>query len=124
VQSIQLRESDIITFHNYSWPESFKKEVEWLKQKYNRPVICTEYMARSRGSTFDTVLPLAKQERVGAINWGFVAGKTQTYLPWDSWRRPYNLEQPSVWFHEVLRSDGTPYRQAEVDLIRQLTGKQ
>jgi hypothetical protein len=124
VQSIQLRESDIITFHNYSWPESFKKEVEWLKQKYNRPVICTEYMARSRGSTFDTVLPLAKQERVGAINWGFVAGKTQTYLPWDSWRRPYILEQPSVWFHEVLRSDGTPYRQAEVDLIRQLTGKQ
>ncbi|MGA7927744.1 MAG: 1,4-beta-xylanase [Candidatus Sulfotelmatobacter sp.] len=124
LQRIQLRESDIITFHNYSWPESFRKEVAWLQQKYNRPVICTEYMARSRGSTFDTVLPIAKQERVGAINWGFVAGKTQTYLPWDSWQRPYVLEQPSVWFHEVLRSDGTPYRQAEVDLIRQLTGKQ
>jgi hypothetical protein len=27
-----------------------------------------------------------------------------------------------VWFHEVLRPDGTPYRQAEADLIRQLTG--
>lgn len=124
LQPIQLRESDIITFHNYSWPESFKKEVTWLKQKYNRPVVCTEYMARSHGSTFDTVLPIAKQERVGAINWGFVAGKTQTYLPWDSWQRPYVLEQPAVWFHEVLRSDGTPYRQAEVDLIRQLSGKQ
>lgn len=123
LQPIQLRESDIITFHNYSWPESFKKEVTWLKQKYNRPVICTEYMARSRGSTFDTILPIARQEQVGAINWGFVAGKTQTYLPWDSWQRPYVLEQPSVWFHEVLRSDGTPYRQAEVDLIRQLSGK-
>jgi hypothetical protein len=124
VQQIQVRESDVITFHNYDWPESFKREVEWLKQKYNRPVICTEYMARSEGSTFDTVLPIAKQERVGAINWGFVAGKTQTYLPWDSWRRPYVVDQPSIWFHEVLRSDGTPYRQAEVDLIRQLTGKQ
>jgi hypothetical protein len=124
LQPIQLRESDIITFHNYSWPESFRKEVAWLQQKYKRPVICTEYMARSHGSTFDTVLPIAKQERVGAINWGFVAGKTQTYLPWDSWQRPYVLEQPSVWFHEVLRADGTPYRQAEVDLIRQLTGKQ
>jgi hypothetical protein len=123
LQPIQLRESDIITFHNYSWPEFFKQEVAWLKQKYNRPVICTEYMARSRGSTFDTILPIAKQEQVGAINWGFVAGKTQTYLPWDSWQRPYVLEQPSVWFHEVLRSDGTPYRQAEVELIRQLTGK-
>jgi hypothetical protein len=120
LQQIQLRESDIITFHNYSWPEYFKREITWLK-KYNRPVICTEYMARSVGSTFDTVLPIAKQERVGAINWGFVAGKTQTYLPWESWQHPYILEQPPVWFHEVLRPDGTPYRQAEVNLIRQLT---
>lgn len=123
LQQIQLRESDIITFHNYSWPEYFQREVTWLK-KYNRPVICTEYMARSVGSTFDTVLPIAKQERVGAINWGFVAGKTQTYLPWESWEHPYILNQPPVWFHEVLRPDGTPYREAEVSLIRQLTGVQ
>jgi cellulase (glycosyl hydrolase family 5) len=122
LQQIQLRESDIITFHNYSWPEYFKSQVTWLK-KYNRPVICTEYMARSVGSTFDTVLPIAKKESVGAIKWGFVAGKTQTYLPWESWQHPYTLDQPPVWFHEVLRQDGTPYRQAEVDLIRQLSGK-
>ena len=122
LQRIQLRESDIITFHNYSWPEYFKREVTWLK-KYNRPVICTEYMARSVGGTFDGVLPIAKQERVGAINWGFVAGKTQTYFPWESWQHPYILDQPPVWFHEVLRPDGTPYRQAEVNLIRELTGK-
>lgn len=121
LQQIQLRESDILTFHNYSWPEYFQREVTWLK-KYNRPVICTEYMARSVGSTFDTVLPIAKQERVGAINWGFVAGKTQTYLPWESWEHPYILSQPPVWFHEVLRPDGTPYREVEVSLIRQLTG--
>jgi len=117
---IQLRESDVITFHNYSWPEYFKRQVEWLK-KYNRPVICTEYMARSAGSTFDTVLPIAKQERVGAINWGFVAGKTQTYLPWESWQHPYINNQPHIWFHEVLHPDGRPYREAEVSLIRQLT---
>jgi hypothetical protein len=121
LERIQLRESDIITFHNYSWPESFKSEIAWLR-RFHRPVICTEYMARSVGSTFDAILPIAKQERVGAINWGFVAGKTQTYYPWESWQHPYILSQPPVWFHEVLRSDGTPYRQAEVDLIRQLTG--
>jgi hypothetical protein len=80
-------------------------------------------MARPVGSTFDGVLPIGKQEKVGLINWGFVAGKTQTYLPWDSWQRPFVVEQPPGWFHEVPRSDGTPYRQAEVDLIRQLTGK-
>lgn len=120
IQRIQLRESDVITFHNYSWPESFKDEIAWLR-RFHRPVICTEYMARPAGSTFDTILPVAKQDRVGAINWGFVAGKTQTYYPWESWQHPYILHDPPVWFHEVLRSDGTPYRQAEVDLIRQLT---
>jgi Cellulase (glycosyl hydrolase family 5) len=122
IQQIQLRESDVISFHNYSWPEDFRSEIKWLRQ-FHRPVICTEYMARSAGSTFDTILPIAKQEHVGAINWGFVAGKTQTYYPWESWDHPYAKHQPPVWFHEVLRSDGTPYRQAEVDLIRELTRK-
>ena len=122
LEQIQLRESDVITFHNYSWPESFRKEITWLR-RFHRPVICTEYMARSVGSTFDTILPIAKQEHVGAINWGFVAGKTQTYYPWESWKHPYILHDPPVWFHEVLHPDGTPYRQAEADLIRHLTGK-
>ena len=80
-------------------------------------------MARGAGSTFDTVLPLAKKHNVAAINWGFVAGKTQTYYPWDSWRHPYILDQPTVWFHEVLHEDGKPYRDAEVKLIRELTGR-
>jgi len=92
-------------------------------QKQNRPLICTEYMARGAGSTFDTVLPLAKKYKVAAINWGFVAGKTQTYYPWDSWRHPYILDEPAVWFHEVLHPDGIPYREAEVKLIRGLTGR-
>jgi hypothetical protein len=123
IEQIQLRESDVITFHNYSWPEYFKREVGWLK-KYGRPVICTEFMARSVGSTFDTILPIAKEEKVGAINWGFVVGKTQTNFPWESWQHPYIHNEPPVWFHEVLHPDGKPYRQAEADLIRQLTGKE
>ena len=122
VDRIQLRESDIITFHNYSWPESFKAEVAWLR-KFHRPIICSEFMARPVGSTFDAILPIAKEEKIGAINWGFVAGKTQTYYPWESWDHPYIKDDPPVWFHEVLRTDGTPYRQAEVDLIKKLTGK-
>jgi hypothetical protein len=122
IQRIQLRESDIITFHNYSWPESLKAEIGWLR-RFHRPIICTEYMARSVGSTFDTILPIAKREHVAAINWGFVAGKTQTYFPWESWQHPYVKHEPPVWFHEVLRSDGTPYRQAEVDLIKELTAR-
>ena len=119
---IQLAESDVISFHNYDWPEVFEARVQELLPNH-RPLICTEYMARGNGSTFDTILPIMKREHVAAINWGLVAGKTQTYLPWDSWQRPYVLIQPTIWFHEVFHEDGTPYRQREVDLIRELTGR-
>ena len=122
VARIQVNESEVISFHNYSWPENFEQKVVSL-QRYHRPLICTEYMARGAGSTFDGILPVASKYRVGAINWGLVAGKTQTYLPWDSWQRPYVLEQPPVWFHEVFFTDGKPYRAREVELIRDLTGK-
>jgi Cellulase (glycosyl hydrolase family 5) len=119
---IQLAESDVISFHNYGWPEEFEARILELKP-LGRPLICTEYMARGNGSTFDGSLPVAKKYNVAAINWGLVAGKTQTYLPWDSWERPYVRQQPTVWFHEVFRQDDTPYRQHEVDLIRELTGR-
>jgi hypothetical protein len=122
IPRIQLEQSDVISFHSYSWPEQFEKRIASLKG-YGRPIICTEYMARSVGSTFDTILPIAKQYRVAAINWGFVAGKTQTNLPWDSWQRPYVLQQPPVWFHEVFHQDGRPYREQETAIIKQLTGE-
>lgn len=119
---VQLAESDIITFHNYGWPEEFEARIVELKA-YNRPILCSEYMARGAGSTFDGTLPIAKKYHVAVINWGLVAGKTQTYLPWDSWQKPYVLSQPVVWFHEVFKQDDTPYRQREVDLLRQYTGR-
>ncbi|ABF39322.1 conserved hypothetical protein [Candidatus Koribacter versatilis Ellin345] len=119
---IQLEQSDIITFHSYDWPETFEERINWLRA-YNRPIICTEYMARPAGSTFDTVLPVALKEHVGAINWGLVVGKTQTNLPWDSWKRPYVLEPPVAWFHEVFYADGRPYRAREAEIIRNLTSQ-
>jgi hypothetical protein len=122
VGRIQIQQSDIISFHNYDWPEEFEKRVIEL-QKYHRPMICTEYMARGAGSTFDTILPIAKKYRVGAINWGLVKGRSQTYLPWDSWQRPYVDEKPTVWFHDILYEDGKPYREREVDLMRSFVGK-
>ena len=117
---IQAEQSDILSFHNYGWPEDFERSVQQLQQ-FHRPILCTEYMARNIGSTFDTILPIARQHRVGAINWGLVAGKSQTWLPWDSWQRPYVTQQPAVWQHDVFHSDGTPYRQREIEIIRDLT---
>jgi hypothetical protein len=119
---IQIETSDVISFHSYDKPEVFEKRILSLQQ-YHRPLICTEYMARGNGSTFQGSLPIAKKYNVGAINWGLVAGKTQTYLPWDSWEHPYTDREPSVWFHEIFRTDGKPYSAEETELIRQLTSR-
>ncbi len=117
VAKIQLEKSDIISFHSYDPPPEFERRIQSLLP-YHRPIICTEYMARGNGSTFQGSLPVALKYHVGAINWGLVAGKTQTYLPWDSWKHPYTDREPSIWFHEVFRTDGQPYNKEETDYIR------
>ncbi len=117
METLQLGQSDVISFHDYSWPETFERRVKQLIP-YGRPILCTEYMARGNGSTFDGSLPIGKKYNVAMMNWGFVDGKTQTRLPWDSWERPYTLREPTIWFHEVFRGDGTPYRKEEVVLIK------
>jgi Cellulase (glycosyl hydrolase family 5) len=116
---MQIYLSDIVSFHNYDAPEEFEKRIKWLS-RFQRPILCTEYMARGNKSTFEGSLPIAKKYKVAAINWGLVAGKTQTFLPWDSWAHPYTDREPAVWFHEVFRTDGSPYRPDEVELIRRL----
>jgi hypothetical protein len=121
INRYMLTQSDVISFHNYRPLAELKKDVESLK-RYRRPILCTEYMARPMGSTFDPILPYLKAEHVGAYNWGFVAGKTQTIYPWDSWKKPYAAEPP-VWFHDIFRNDGTPYDAKEVAFIRKVTGK-
>ena len=145
VQAVIMANNDINTFHKYDFVEVFNQAIIQMKQ-YDRPVICTEYLARNIGCLFDTCLPLAKRKNVGAVNWGFVVGKTQTNLPWDSaqhpyvdasayggttWQAvvqpngatpvaPYPGETPPVWQHEVLQADGTPYRAYEAELIYDL----
>jgi hypothetical protein len=115
----QLENSDVITFHCYDPAAVMKKRIDSLR-RFKRPVICTEYMARPLGSTFAAILPLLKEEKVGAYNWGFVDGKTQTIYPWDSWEKTYTAE-PKPWFHDIFRKDGAPYDARETDLIKQLT---
>lgn len=110
--------SDIITFHNYLDAESLEREIVELKA-LGRPVICTEYMARTSKSYFESHLPLFRQYNVGAINWGLVAGKTNTIFPWGS---PEGTAEPEVWFHDIFRKDGTPYDEKEIRVIRTITG--
>jgi hypothetical protein len=116
-----LNNSDIITFHNYSTPENLEKKIIELRDKYKRPIICTEYMARKHKSTFEGCLPIFKKYNVGAINWGLVKGKTNTIYAWDD-PMPGG-EEPQLWFHDIFRPDGSAFNPAEVDFIKQITGK-
>ncbi|MCE5309093.1 MAG: cellulase family glycosylhydrolase [Acidobacteriales bacterium] len=118
--AVLLEHSDVISFHNYKTPDDFERLVKSLQQ-YKRPLLCTEFMARGSNSTFQGILPIARKYKVAAINWGLVAGRTQTYLPWDSWKKPYVDREPVIWFHEVFKTDGTPYRVEEVNLLRELS---
>jgi hypothetical protein len=120
ISDIQLNNADVITFHSYAEPAGFESRITELAP-LGRPIICTEYMARPRGSTVEGILPLAKRHNVGAFNWGLVAGRTQTYFPWDSWDHPY-ATVPKVWFHDLLLPDGRPYRDSEIQTFRGLTG--
>lgn len=120
LNKFQVENSDIITYHNYDNPEKHKAAIDTLR-KYGRPLICTEYMARRNNSLFTNVMPMLKKENISAINWGLVAGKSNTKYAWDE---PIaDGAEPKLWFHEVFRPDGTPYRQDEVDTIKKLTGK-
>ncbi|HNQ87205.1 MAG TPA: 1,4-beta-xylanase [Verrucomicrobiota bacterium] len=118
-EQVMLENSDVISFHNYSKADDLRRCIENLR-RYQRPILCTEYMARPAGSTFDPTLGLMKEQGVGAYNWGFVSGKTQTIYPWDSWQKTYTAEPP-VWFHDILRPDGTPYIPTEADYIKRIT---
>lgn len=118
LNEFQLSASDVISFHNYNDAENLRRQIHELK-KHGRPVICTEYMARTRNSRFQTHLPIFREEKVGCYNWGLVSGKTQTIYPWGS---PKGAPEPKLWFHDIFRSDGTPFDAEEVAFIRKMTG--
>jgi len=118
LSDFQAENSDIITYHNYSDEIAHQKYIDELRT-YGRPLICTEYMARKASSRFDNIMPMLKKEKIGAINWGLVAGKTNTIY---AWSEPIpDGSEPKLWFHDIFRKDGTPYKQEEVDLIKSLT---
>ncbi|MDR2776347.1 MAG: cellulase family glycosylhydrolase [Tannerella sp.] len=120
LNKFQIENSDIITYHNYSNPEDHQAVIDSLKA-YGRPLICTEYMARKFNSLFENIMPILKKEGVGAINWGLVDGKTNTKY---AWGEPIpDGSEPPLWFHEIFRHNGAPYKQEEVDAIKRLTGK-
>lgn len=119
LQRAQVEQSDVVSFHNYGDAEDFDCRVKWL-QSYGRPVMCTEYMARPAGSTFQAILPVAKAHRIGMFCWGLVRGKTQTHLPWSNWISPLKDFPAEAWFHDIFHADGRPHDEAEVEFLRMM----
>jgi hypothetical protein len=104
--------SDVVSYHDYQDLESSKKKIDMLKQQ-NRPIICTEWLHRQSGNTFESHLPLFKSKICGAYNWGLILGKTQTNLHWG-----INDENPEIWQHDLYYPDGVPYNAAEIEFIK------
>ena len=121
IHKFQLDNSDIITYHSYDPLDKHKPRVAPLRL-YNRPILCTEFMARPNGSQFDPILAWLKSEKIGAYCWGFVAGKTNTIYAWDTWQKPAPAGEPKVWFHDIFRANGTPFDPKEVSYIKSVTG--
>lgn len=122
VDKFMIENSDVVSFHAYDGNmDDVRRKIVELK-KYGRPLLCTEYVARGGGNTFESVMPILKADKIAAINWGFVSGKSNTIYPWISWDSTFTGE-PKIWHHDILRQDGTPYSQDEVALIKELTGK-
>ncbi len=121
MQKVQIDNSDIITFHSYSPPDGFNKLADKLSL-LNRPLICTEFMARGSGSTILAILPEAKKRNIGIMCWGLVDGKTNTIHDWGTWRKP-DKGEPTVWHHDIFRKDGNPYSDDEISVMKKLTGR-
>jgi len=120
LNTFQLENSDVVTYHNYSDERDHQGWINFLKIQ-GRPMICTEYMARRNNSRFENIMPLLKRYNIGAINWGFVAGKTNTIFAWDE-PRP-NESEPPLWFHDIYRRNKTAFDPKEVDFIKRINNK-
>ena len=117
INQVMLDNSDIVSFHCYEPETALRATIAALAAE-GRPLLCTEWLARSAGSTAD-LLEVFAETGVGAINWGLVDGRTQTRFPWRSWTEPVSDDEP--WFHELLHRDGRPYDEGEAALFRALT---
>jgi len=117
IQRRLMELSDVVSFHGYDQADGLLHKIN-LCSSYKRPTICTECLTRVRGSSFDVFLPVFAEHRIGWYNWGLVAGRTQTYMPWGS--KP-NDPPPNVWHHDILNPDGTPHNPEEIPLIKRFS---
>ena len=120
---LMLEESDVISFHCYGQPRAHEESRRATHSATAGRMLCTEYMSRGSGSTFDPVMGYLKEQNVAAYNWGLVDGKTQTVYPWATWQKQFTAK-PDLWFHEIFRPTERLIARARSEVSwRRLTGK-
>jgi len=109
-----MKRSDVVTLADY---ESADQMIGLLSiaSTRGRPVICTGWLEREKGSTFKDILPLFSKFGAGWYNWGLVQGRTQLYMPWGS---KEGSPMPEVWGQDLLKADGEPFDEEEIRLIK------
>jgi hypothetical protein len=110
--------ADIHNFHLYDCSTNqmtnIADMIECIKRISDRPIVCTECLARPRGDTFGRILPAFSKYHVHWYNWGLYTGDANWAV---SWRRSaFDPHEP--WFHDVLHPDGDPYDWRDLGLIR------
>jgi hypothetical protein len=111
--------SDVVSFHAYDDPQGVRHKIA-LCDEFERPVLCTEWLRRQTGNTFENLLPVFDEHHVGCYHWGLVAGRTQTYYPWGS---AQDAPEPAQWQHDLFRGDGSPFSQTEWSFIKAYFGR-
>lgn len=124
IEKYGLEHSDIISYHSYNDYVDNVKEMNILK-KTGRPIINTEWLNRCAHNTVEEMFPLFFLEKIGCYNWGFVAGKYQTYEPWnhvwdDLKENPDSMRDFDFtkWFHDLYRPNLHPYNPKEIELMQ------
>lgn len=122
IEQLAMELSDVISYHDYGSFDHSVGVIERLR-KLGRPLFNTEWLNRTLHNNVATHLPLYYLENVGVYNWGFVAGKSQTYEPWDSlWnnyaKNPAADYDFTVWQHDLFRPSLRPYDPHEIETFR------
>lgn len=79
-------------------------------------------------ASIQELFPLFYLEKIGCYNWGFVAGKMQTFEPWmglwEDYRKnpdlPYDFTK---WFHDLYRPSLNPYDPKEIIILKKYAEK-
>lgn len=124
IETRALELSDVVSFHCYGSYDHMVRTIDILKKTYGRPMLCTEWLNRITHNDVQTIYPLFYLERIGCYNWGLVAGKYQTYEPWNGLWESYERGEAedidfTKWQHDLFRPSLRPYDPKEIELIEQ-----